>query len=278
MKLQKLSALALILIALAVPAFMTRTASTQTVTEAPAGFDDQTNGLLPQGDPNNPNDQPGTFVQTKRAFEVRDEKADGLGPVYNAQSCAECHQSPVTGGISQIFELRAGHSGPGVKPVARLARSDTGTAQVSESFGDGTLGILLNRPEMVPVPKTLRVDLVDVLGTRWPRGEPSRLGLDLDPAKGLAVTRRRGPDSGDRLTGELSHIELVRPERLQGVLLFRRRRDVDSFIEGYAEFGCQGGKQLARIAAGAGKNFGGEQSHHQAVLVGRPHRAVALEQ
>ena len=33
----------------------------------------------------------------------------GLGPVYNAQSCAECHQNPVSGGISQISELRAGH-------------------------------------------------------------------------------------------------------------------------------------------------------------------------
>ena len=29
--------------------------------------------------------------------------------MYNAQSCAECHQSPVTGAGSQIAELRAGH-------------------------------------------------------------------------------------------------------------------------------------------------------------------------
>jgi len=34
---------------------------------------------------------------------------DGLGPVYNAQSCTECHQNPVTGAISQVSELRAGH-------------------------------------------------------------------------------------------------------------------------------------------------------------------------
>jgi hypothetical protein len=32
----------------------------------------------------------------------------GLGPVYNSQSCAECHQNPTTGGISQITALRAG--------------------------------------------------------------------------------------------------------------------------------------------------------------------------
>jgi CxxC motif-containing protein (DUF1111 family) len=31
---------------------------------------------------------------------------DGLGPLYNAQSCRECHQNPTSGGPSQITELR----------------------------------------------------------------------------------------------------------------------------------------------------------------------------
>jgi len=77
--------------------------------EAPAAFDDQTNGFEPQGDPNTP----GTFLADKAAFEAREEVGDGLGPVYNAQSCAECHQNRVTGGNSQVMELRAGHTGPG---------------------------------------------------------------------------------------------------------------------------------------------------------------------
>ena len=38
----------------------------------------------------------------------REDIADGLGPVYNAQACAECHQNPVSGATSQITELRAG--------------------------------------------------------------------------------------------------------------------------------------------------------------------------
>ena len=80
----------------------------QGATEAPAAFDDQTNGFEPQGDP----DTLGTFLGDKAAFEAREEKADGLGPVYNAQSCAECHQNRVTGGVSQIMEVRAGHSAP----------------------------------------------------------------------------------------------------------------------------------------------------------------------
>jgi len=68
-------------------------------TEAPAGFDNLTNGFLNQAD----------FNAARAAFEERDEIADGLGPVYNAQSCTECHQNPVTGAGSQVSELRAGH-------------------------------------------------------------------------------------------------------------------------------------------------------------------------
>ena len=83
------------------------------VAEAPAnGFDDETNGLIDQGKPPEECTEPvpGTFLHDKAIFEEVDEVGDGLGPVYNAQSCRECHQNPVTGAISQITELRAGHT------------------------------------------------------------------------------------------------------------------------------------------------------------------------
>ena len=69
-------------------------------TEAPAAFDNKTNGFISQTD----------FDTARGLFEEREEIATGLGPVYNAQSCAECHQNPVTGSSSQISELRAGHN------------------------------------------------------------------------------------------------------------------------------------------------------------------------
>jgi CxxC motif-containing protein (DUF1111 family) len=84
--------------------------------EAPAAFDRQTNdpNFLPQGQaiPKFPaaKPTPGTFAADEFIFGIVDEKDDGLGPVYNAQSCRECHQNPVPGGISQITELRAGHN------------------------------------------------------------------------------------------------------------------------------------------------------------------------
>jgi CxxC motif-containing protein (DUF1111 family) len=67
--------------------------------EAPAAFDNRTNGFISQAD----------FDAALAQFEERQVIDDGLGPVYNAQSCAECHQTPVTGATSQVSELRAGH-------------------------------------------------------------------------------------------------------------------------------------------------------------------------
>jgi Tol biopolymer transport system component len=79
-------------------------------TEAPTGFDQPplTNGFEPQGDPNTP----GTLLGDMAAFEDRDTRETGLGPVYNAQACVECHQNRSTGGVSQILEVRAGHQAP----------------------------------------------------------------------------------------------------------------------------------------------------------------------
>lgn len=70
--------------------------------EAPTGFDNKSNGVV--DDPTHQADQ------TK--FEETEAISDGLGPLYNAQSCRECHQNPVTGAASQISELRVGQLSP----------------------------------------------------------------------------------------------------------------------------------------------------------------------
>jgi CxxC motif-containing protein (DUF1111 family) len=67
--------------------------------DAPTGFDNLTNGFADQD----------TFAADLAKFEGVEAINDGLGPVYNAQSCRECHQNPVSGGSSQITELRVGH-------------------------------------------------------------------------------------------------------------------------------------------------------------------------
>ncbi|MGH9863936.1 MAG: di-heme oxidoredictase family protein [Candidatus Acidiferrales bacterium] len=70
--------------------------------DAPTGFDNKTNGMV--------DDATHQADQTK--FDETEQLSDGLGPLYNAQSSRECHQSPVSGGASQVAELRVGHLGP----------------------------------------------------------------------------------------------------------------------------------------------------------------------
>jgi CxxC motif-containing protein (DUF1111 family) len=132
MRLLKLAAVALFALGLALPLVLTPAAgSRQGATEAPAAFDNQTNGFTDQA----------TFDADRLAFEEQEQIADGLGPVYNAQSCAECHQNPVTGGISQIFELRAGHSGAGgqfvAAPGGSIIQARATDARVQERVPDG---------------------------------------------------------------------------------------------------------------------------------------------
>jgi len=84
-------------------ALHSRGQATPQPTEAVTGFDDQSNGF---SDP--------VRRQTDEKFfdEVETIAPEGLGPLYNAQSCRECHQNPVNGAGSQITELRVGHLDP----------------------------------------------------------------------------------------------------------------------------------------------------------------------
>src|ERR1700735_5210828 len=68
-------------------------------TQAPTGFDNKRNGV-----PDDP-----THQADQDKFEEFEAIADGLGPLFNAQSCRECHQNPVSGGSSQVTVLRVGH-------------------------------------------------------------------------------------------------------------------------------------------------------------------------
>src|SRR5260370_1412181 len=85
--------------------------------EAPSGFDNKTNGLADDA----------THTADQAKFDEVEQISDGLGPLYNAQSCRECHQNPTSGGSSQISELRVGHRGPDGKvhnpdvPISRAA-------------------------------------------------------------------------------------------------------------------------------------------------------------
>jgi CxxC motif-containing protein (DUF1111 family) len=94
----------------------------QSTTEAPAGFTTPTLGhtVGPTGEiTGNPGSQsisngiaepPGdTFALDQAQFERKHDPSSGLGPVFNATSCVDCHNNGVTGAASQFTEERVGH-------------------------------------------------------------------------------------------------------------------------------------------------------------------------
>src|SRR5215208_5875919 len=121
MKYLKISVLFLFAAVLVLPFVYTSAVEGQAATEAlttdmDARTDDLHNGFTPKGgvppidECDNPPVANRSFEDNKFIFAEVEVLDDGLGPVYNAQSCRECHQSPDTGAASQISEFRAGHN------------------------------------------------------------------------------------------------------------------------------------------------------------------------
>jgi CxxC motif-containing protein (DUF1111 family) len=91
----------------------------QSTREAPTGFDLADNGFAAefcsrQSDLNRsrahpaiPADECG-FEAALEEFTGPEGDVDGVGPVFNARGCGDCHAVPVIGGFSQIVEKRAG--------------------------------------------------------------------------------------------------------------------------------------------------------------------------
>ena len=95
------------------------TTAAAAITDAPAGFDVASNGFAEeycarQDHLSNTNGSPGvdddecSFDDAAAEFGQHETEANGIGPVFNATGCGECHIAPVLGGGSQIAERRAG--------------------------------------------------------------------------------------------------------------------------------------------------------------------------
>ena len=96
--------------------------------EAPAAFDNKSNGMV----------EDATHTADQAKFDDEENISDGLGPLYNAQSCRECHQNPTSGGVTQTTELRVGHLGPDHRfqnpsiPIAHGTEIITGRTLVND--------------------------------------------------------------------------------------------------------------------------------------------------
>ena len=176
--------------------------------DAPAGFDNKSNGIV--------DDATHQADQTK--FEEVEALADGLGPLYNAQSCRECHQNPTSGGTSQVTELRVGHLGPDRRfrnpeiPIAHGAETITGRSLVnlraicpSGAFPNTEI------QERVPDTETIRTTRLslNLLGDGFVEALPDQTLIDL--------SRNQCKASHGKICGQALYVPIVEAPGQTGI-------------------------------------------------------------
>ena len=144
-----------------------------------------------------------TMADDQATFEEQDGVDEGLGPLYNAQSCVNCHQNPVTGGSSQVSELRVGHrnsSGQFVNPTITI---NNGSSTVSGRSLINDRATCAEAAERVPDSENLRTFRMSlsVLGDGFVEA------IDNTTLAAIAVAQR--VVSGGRIAGELIQVPVL---------------------------------------------------------------------
>ena len=181
--------------------------ATQTL-EAPTGFDNKSNGLVDDA----------THQADQAKFEEVEQLTDGLGPLYNAQSCRECHQNIVSGGPSQVSELRVGHLGPDGRfrlpeiPIAQGAEIIKGRSLVNDraicpnaAFPDKEI------QERVPPTETIRTFRlsVNLLGDGFVEALADQALMDL--------SKEQCKSTHGKICGQILNVPIVEAPGQMGV-------------------------------------------------------------
>jgi CxxC motif-containing protein (DUF1111 family) len=128
-------------------------------TEAPAGFDTPTLAQNPgsQSISNGIVEPPGdTYALDQTRFEQDHDASTGLGPVFNARACADCHQNPVSGGSSQFTEIRAGHHDANGNFVAATVPINDGANTIANRSIINDRALIPQAQEHIPDAENIR--------------------------------------------------------------------------------------------------------------------------
>src|SRR6202045_4543967 len=178
----------------------------QLPTEAPAGFDTPTLVQSPgsKSSSNGIAEPPGdTFGLDQQIYETAHDVNSGLGPVFNARACAECHQNPVSGGASQFTELRVGHrdaNGNFVNPTVPI---NGGADQISGRSIVNDRAVIPEAQEHIPVTENIRAlrAALNTLGDGFVEA--------IDDSTLLAIAARQPEISAGRIHGEAIEVPIL---------------------------------------------------------------------
>src|ERR1700758_5197274 len=148
-----------VVILLAVLAVGVEGLAQQSATEAPTGFETPTLAQNPgsQSTSNGIAQPPGdTYALDQTRFEQDHDASTGLGPVFNARACADCHQNPVSGGSSQFTEIRAGHQDANGNFVAATVPINDGANVIANRSIINDRALIPQAQEHIPDTENIR--------------------------------------------------------------------------------------------------------------------------
>src|ERR1700739_3496084 len=131
----------------------------QATIEAPTGFDTPTlvenpgSQSVSNGSANPDGD---SFARDQQVYETTHDVNSGLGPVFNARACSDCHQNPVSGGPSQFTELRVGHKDANGNFVNPTIPIDDGASSISGRSLINDRAVVPEAQEHVPEAENIR--------------------------------------------------------------------------------------------------------------------------
>lgn len=186
----------------------------ESLTEAPAGFTTPTVVDNPgsQSISNGMAEPPGdTFAFDQAQFERRHDPSTGLGPVFNATSCAECHQNVVTGAPSQITEMRVGHRDAHGRFVNPEILINNGTNAISGRSIVNDRSICPQAQEHVPDSEEVRTfrAVLNTLGDGFVEA--------VDERTLLAIAARQPAESDGAIHGEAIAVPILEAPGHMGV-------------------------------------------------------------
>ena len=178
----------------------------ESATEAPAGFDTPSlaqnpgsqsisNGIAqPAGD---------TYALDQTKFEQDHDASTGLGPVFNARACVDCHQNPVSGGSSQFTEIRAGHTDKDGNFVAATVTINDGANTIANRSIINDRALIPQAQEHIPDAENIRA-LRAALNTL---GDGFVEAVDDNTLR--AIARRQIEVSDGRIHGEAVEVPVL---------------------------------------------------------------------
>jgi CxxC motif-containing protein (DUF1111 family) len=196
----------------------------QSQTEAPAGFTTPTLGqtISPTGELSvNPGAQsisngieepPGdTFALDQAQFERRHDPSTGLGPVFNATACVECHNNGVAGAASQFTEQRVGHNDANGNFVNPTITIDEGASTITGRSIVNDRSICPQAQEHIPDTENIRT-LRAVLNTLGDGFVES-----VDDKTFLAIAANQPAQSNGMIHGEAIQVPIFEAPGQTGV-------------------------------------------------------------